>query len=297
MKKIIAGTTSRSLAKSLALNLGIQEISVSIERYLDQELKVQLAEDVCSDDIIIVQSTSKPANDHLMELLLLVDAARRLGARRVIACVPYFGYSRQDRPSYKFAPISASLVASIMETAGIDHLVTLDLHSQQIEGFFKIGVQNLDTIEVFASHLKNRPNLMIISPDIGGTIRAKKLSGLLGTDLAVINKTRKSSNTCEMESIIGNVQGFECVIVDDIIDTGQTLCKAAEILINQGASCVEVMASHAVFSGDSLKNIENSAIKKVTVTNSIEQKILPKKFNVIDIAPIVSNYLNKLIRN
>lgn len=297
MKKIIAGSTGKTLAKSLSLDLGIPEFSTKIERFQDQELKIQLLESPDAQDIIIVQSTSKPANDHLMELLLLVDAAKRAGARRIIACVPYFGYGRQDRPSYEFGPISARLIASLLETAGVDHLLTLDLHSQQIEGFFKISVQNLDTVDFLASHFKNRSNLMIVSPDSGGTIRARKLSNVLGCDLAVINKIRKNPNTCEMDRIIGNVQGFECVIVDDIIDTGQTLCKAAEILMNQGASSVDVVASHAVLSGDAVENIERSPIKKITISNSIEHQNLPLKFNVFDIAPIISACLKKLIKS
>ena len=297
MTKIIAGSASLQLANQICQNLGVPQVEAFIERYQDEELRVQLADNVFENDVIIVQSTSKPANDHLIELLLLIDAAKRSGARRVIACVPYFGYSRQDRPSYANGPISARLVATMLEAAGVDHLITLDLHSQQAEGFFKIGVQNIETITLFAGLLKNRPNLMIVSPDIGGIIRARKLSGLLGVDLAVINKVRKSHNICQMGEVIGNVAGFNCVLVDDIIDTGGTLCQAAELLMQSGALSVEVVVTHAVLSGQSVANIAKSAITKITVTGSIEQTNLPDKFIVADIVPLLWNSLKKLIKS
>jgi ribose-phosphate pyrophosphokinase len=296
MTKIIAGSASLQLANRLCQDLDIPQVEAFIERYQDEELRVQLADGVYEEDVIIVQSTSKPANDHLMELLLLVDAAKRSGARRVIALVPYFGYSRQDRPSYAFGPISARLVATMLEAAGVDHLITLDLHSQQAEGFFKIGVQNIETISLFANLLKDRQNLMIVSPDIGGMIRACKLSGMLGVDLAVINKIRKIHNTCQMGEIIGDVAGFHCVLVDDIVDTGGTLCKAAELLIQKGALSVEVVVTHAVLSSDAVTNIAKSQIAKITVTGSIEQTALPEKFFVADIVPLLGNSLKKLAK-
>ncbi len=296
MTKIIAGSASLQLAKRLNQALGLSRVEARIESYLDEELRVQLADGVCGEDVIIVQSTSKPANDHLMELLLLIDAAKRSGARQVIACVPYFGYSRQDRPSYANGPISARLVATMLEAAGVDHLITLDLHSQQAEGFFKIGVQNIETGALFADLLKNRPNLMIVSPDIGGMIRARKLSGLLQVDLGVINKIRKSHNTCQMGEIIGEVAGFHCVLVDDIIDTGGTLCQAAELLMQNGALSVEVVVTHAVLSGQAVAKIAQSAITKITVTGTIEQANLPDKFTVVDIVPLLGQSLQKLVQ-
>lgn len=297
MTKIIAGSASLRLANKLCQALQIPQVSTSIERYMDQELRVQLQDSVYGEDVIIVQSTSKPANDHLMELLLLMDAAKRSGARRVIACVPYFGYSRQDRPSYDFGPISARLVATILESAGVDYLITLDLHSQQVEGFFKIGVQNIETTTLFANLLKSKTDLMVVSPDIGGAIRARKVSQLLGVDFGVIDKVRKSPNTCQISGFIGNVNGFNCVLVDDIIDTGGTLCQAAELLIQRGALSVEVLVTHAVLSDKAVAKITESSIKQITVTNSIEQVNLPSKFNVVDIALLISDNLRKLIKN
>ncbi|MEI7493496.1 MAG: ribose-phosphate diphosphokinase [Alphaproteobacteria bacterium] len=297
MTKIIAGSSSKKLAQQLSTNLNIAQVEAFIERFEDEELRVQLADGVHEEDVIIVQSTSKPANDHLMELLLLVDAAKRSGARRVIALVPYFGYSRQDRPSYAFGPISARLVATLIEAAGVDHLITLDLHSQQAEGFFQIGVQNIETLTLFADLLKSQPNLMVVSPDIGGMIRARKLSSLLGVDLAVINKIRTTHNTCQMGEIIGNVAGKNCVLVDDIVDTGGTLCKAAALLMQHGALSVEAIATHAVLSGQAVANIEASVIKKITVTGTIEQTQLPAKFAVADISVLLGKNLKRMIKS
>lgn len=295
MTKIIAGSSSQKLAHQLGKELGLDVMKPQVERFEDEELRVQLTSEVYEEDVLIVQSTSKPANDHLMELLLLVDAAKRSGARRIITLIPYFGYSRQDRPSYAFGPISARLVATLIEASGVDHLITVDLHSQQAEGFFKIGVQNIEIVSLFVDTLKNIPNLMIVSPDVGGMIRARKLSGMLGVDLAVINKTRESHNICEMSEIIGNVTGKNCVLIDDIVDTGRTLCKAAELLVKRGALAVEAIATHAVFSGQAIENIEKSKIKKMTVTGSIEQVNLPNKIAVVDITSLLSSNLKRLV--
>jgi ribose-phosphate pyrophosphokinase len=293
MAKIIAGSACSQLVNTLCQNLDIAKIDTYIERYQDQELRVQLSEGAYNEDVIIVQSTSKPANDHLMELFLLVDAAKRSGARQVIAVLPYFGYSRQDRPSYAYGPISARLVANLLEASKVDHLITIDLHSPQIEGFFKINVQNIETTTLFASSLKDKPNLTIVSPDIGGLIRARKLSGLLNTNLAVISKIRKNYNTCEMDGIMGDVSGAHCVLIDDIVDTGNTLCQAAELLMKNGALSVEAFATHAVLSEQAINNISNSTIDKMVVTNSISQSNLGPKFKVIDIAALLAENLKK----
>lgn len=297
MTKIIAGSSNPKLAKQLSQAFNIKYSETHIERFQDGELRVQIKEDLHNEDVIIVQSTSRPANDNLMELLLLIDTAKRAGARHVMALIPYFGYSRQDKPSYPFGPISARLVASLLETAGVDHVITLDLHSQQSEGFFKVSAQNIDTTPLFIEPFKNHSNIMIVSPDIGGTNRARKLSGLLGTDLAVINKTRQAPNTCQMDEIIGNVSNHHCIIIDDIIDTGETLCKAADLLMKHGALSIEAIASHAVFSGQAITNLENSIIKKIIVTDSITQENLPNKFEVFNIAPLCIKNLQKIIKN
>lgn len=295
MTKIIAGTSGKKLANQLSKNLDITQIEAFVERFEDGELRVQLASSVNKEDVLIVQSTSKPVNDHLMELLLLVDAAKRSGARRVIVLMPYFGYSRQDQLSYSFGPISAHVVVKLIEATGVDHLITVDLHSQQTEEFFKINVQSIETTTLFAHLLQDRSNLMIVSPDRGGMIRARKLSNMLGVNLAVIKKIRESHNTCLMDEIIGDVAGKNCVLIDDIIDTGETLCKAAELLIKREVLSIEAMVTHAVLSKKALAKLEKSEIKKVTIANTIGQTNLIDKLTVVDIAPLLTNILRDLL--
>lgn len=295
MTKIISGTHSKKLATQLSKNLKLSLVEAFVDHFEDEEIRIQLASGIHREDVLIVQSTSKPVNDHLMELLLLADTAKRLGARRIKALVPYLGYSRQDQPFSSFGPISAQLVATLIEAAGIDYLITLDLHSQQTKKFFKIDVQNIETTTLFTKILNDSVNLIIVSPDKGGKDRANKLSNSLGVNFAVMNKMRKSHNICQMDGMIGDVIGKHCVLLDDIIDTGQTLCKAAEFLMQHGALSVEAMVTHAVLSRRAIENIEESVIKKITVTNSIEQAYLSNKFKVIDIAPLLTDGLCDLL--
>lgn len=297
MAKIIGGSSNKTLLQDLNKVLGFDFIDAKIERFADQELRIELQSSLYNENVLIVQSTSCPANDHLMELLLLVDAVKRLGAKKIVALIPYFGYSRQDRRSYDFSPISASLVANILESSGVDHLITFDLHSKQLEGFFNIGVQNIDPLELFASFIKEKNNVAIVSPDVGGMVRARKLGSILSVEIAVINKIRKNYNECSMNEIIGDVKGKNCVLVDDIVDTGNTLCKAAELVIKNGALSVEVFVSHAVLSKDAMDKLEKAHIKKIITTKTIEQKKLPSKFVVIDIVPILCDSIRKIIPN
>lgn len=296
MAKIIAGNSAKSLARTLSHYLGLEYLEAQLERFSDQELRVQLPLPLYQEDTIIVQSTSKPANDHLMELLLLVDAAKRAGAQRVIALMPYFGYSRQDRPSYEWGPISCRLVATLLEASGVDHLITLDLHSKQSEGFFKIAVQNIDPVPLFLESLDKSLDWVVVSPDVGGLIRAQKLAERLGTSVAIINKTRKTHNTCEMDhNIIGVVKGKNCILVDDILDTGSTICNAAFLLKKNGALSVQVMVTHAVLSGDALIKIEQAPIEKMMITESIPQNILPSNTHIIDIVPILGSAIRRTL--
>jgi ribose-phosphate pyrophosphokinase len=295
MAKIIGGSSNKTLLKDLNKVLGFDFIDAKIERFADQELRIELPCPLYNDNVLVVQSTSCPANDHLMELLLLVDAVKRLGAKKIVALIPYFGYSRQDRRSYDFSPISASLVANIIESSGVDHLITFDLHSKQLEGFFNIGVQNIDPLELFASFIKEKNNAVIVSPDVGGMVRARKLGSILSVEIAVINKIRKNHNECSMNEIIGDVKGKNCVLVDDIVDTGNTLCKAAELVMQNGALSVEAFVSHAVLSKNSIDNLQQSHIRKIITTKTIEQKKLPSKFVVIDIVPILCDSIRKII--
>jgi ribose-phosphate pyrophosphokinase len=295
MIKIVAGNCSKCLARRLSEHLKLEYVEAQIDRFADEELRVQLKTDFYEQTVFIVQSTSKPANDHLIELLLLVDAVKRSGARRVIALIPYFGYSRQDRPAYEWGPISARLVATLIESTGVDHVITLDLHSKQSEGFFKIGVQNLDPIKLFAEIIQPALNLVIVSPDVGGLIRARKLSEIVGADLAIINKKRRTDNACEMDVMIGNVVNKDCIVIDDIIDTGQTLCKAALLLKAQGAKSLSVVATHAVFSLDAVQMLDAAPIEKIFITDSISQKGLPLKFQIINTVHLFGAAIKKMM--
>ena len=295
MTKIIAGNSCKILAQRLSHTLGFECLDANIQRFADQELRIQLDAHLYQTDVIIVQSTCQPANDHLMALLLLVDAAKRAGAQRIIAVIPYFGYSRQDRPSYQGGPISARLVATLLESAGVDHMITLDLHSKQAEGFFNIGVQNIDPNPLFASVIDQDRPLVVVSPDIGGLFRARGLANLLNSGIAIINKSRSEPNTCQMDGLIGNVVDKHCIIVDDIADTGGTLCQAAVLLKDQGALSVEVMVTHPVLSGKAIAKMQAAPILKIMTTASIRQKNLPKLFSLVDIIPLLAAAVHRVI--
>jgi ribose-phosphate pyrophosphokinase len=280
---LISGSSHRDLSQSIALRLSVPHIQAQIKRFEDQELRVQIHEKMYEQDAVIIQSTSKPANDHFMELLLLVDTLKRAGANRIIAVIPYFGYGRQDRPSYRHGPISASLVATLLEAAGVDRVLTLDLHSRQTEGFFKIGVQNLSSVPIFAPLFLDTQDAVVVSPDIGGVTRAQELSQLLRSDLAIINKSRSPSGEAKVSDVIGNVTGKNCILVDDIIDTGGTLCKSAALLKERGARSIVACVSHAVFSGTCIERVEASPIETLYVTNSVPQSRFPKNTQIIPI--------------
>jgi ribose-phosphate pyrophosphokinase len=286
---IIAGNSHTYLANKISKTVGAPIILANTAKFEDQELRIQINGNLYEKDIAILQSTSKPANEHLMELLLLADTARRAGARKIIAIIPYFGYSRQDRPSYNCGPISASLVATLIEASGINKVITVDLHSGQSEGFFKIGVQNLDPVPLFANLYKDLDNCIVISPDVGGMPRAQKLASYLRVDLGVINKIRnRITGECAMSDIIGNVAGKNCIIIDDIIDTGSTIFKASDLLFENGAKSVSACVTHGVFSGDCIKKIEKSHFDKFYITDTINHKLLPDKIEVISVNDITS---------
>ena len=284
--QIIPGLSNRQLAMRISQEIGAKLLRVQIDNFSDGELRVQVLDNI-GTDVVIVQSTSTPVNDHLVELLLLADTAKRAGAKNIIAIIPYFGYSRQDRFTYKYGPISASLVIKMLEAAGITAVVTLDLHSSQLEGIFNISVTNLSTESIFFPVLETKENIIIVSPDIGGIVRARNYSSLLGVDLAIINKSRDTNNACLMSEIIGNVGTKNCIIVDDIIDGATTICMATEILLEHGAKNVEAIVTHAVLSGDAIAKIENSSLKHIYVSDSIYHKKLPSKFTVLPIHQLV----------
>jgi ribose-phosphate pyrophosphokinase len=289
---ILSGTSQPELAKRIAFILKVKWVRANVQHFEDQELRVQVPGPLYEEDVVIIQSTSRPANDHLIELFLLVDTARRAGARRIIVAIPYFGYGRQDRLSYDHGPISASLIARLLEATGIDRIVTLDLHSRQSEGFFKVGVQNLNPISLFAPIFEEMKNCTVVSPDVGGFIRAQLFSEKLGTSLAVINKTRTDSGNCQMSDVIGDVAGKQCILIDDIVDTAKTLCKAAELVIKKGAKSVSACVTHAVLSGDAVELIEKSLIEKIYVTDSILHADLPHKIQVLSVDKAFSEALS-----
>lgn len=280
--KIISGQSNPILAKRIAKEIGAEIIETKIENFNDGELRVQVM-DPMGNDLIIVQSTCTPVNDHLMELLLLADTAKRAGVRNITAIVPYFGYSRQDRCTYKFGPLSASLVIKMIETSGITRLLTLDLHSSQLEGVFNIPIINLDPASIFFNEIENTEDTIVVSPDIGGIPRARNFSSLLGRDLAIINKSRTADNESVMSEVIGEIKNKRCVLVDDIVDSGGTICKASELLMKNGAKEVICFISHAVLSGSAAHKINQSPIKRVYVSDSIIHQQLPDKFKTVQI--------------
>ncbi|MCC8399579.1 MAG: ribose-phosphate diphosphokinase [Rickettsia endosymbiont of Platyusa sonomae] len=285
--KILAGLSHKKLARHLAKELNCQYVETYITTFDDSETKVQILEDVQGCDVVIVQSISRPTNNHLMELLLLVDTVKRAGASKVTAVIPYLGYSRQDRRYDNFSPVPARLVANMLEIAGVDRIITVDLHSQQLEGFFKIAIQNLEPISLFAPIIKNYNNAIIVSPDIGGFVRIGAVNKLFNMNMAVINKSRDSKDQCQMSEIIGNVSGKHCLLIDDIVDSGETLCKGAKLLVAVGALSVDAFVTHPVLSGASKKNIENSDIMNIYITDTIETTDLPSKFHIISVTPII----------
>lgn len=285
--KILAGLSHKKLARHLAKELNCQYVETYITTFDDSKTKVQILEDVQGCDVVIVQSISRPTNNHLMELLLLVDTVKRAGASKVTAVIPYLGYSSQDRRYDNFSPVPARLVANMLEIAGVDRIITVDLHSQQLEGFFKIAIQNLEPISLFAPIIKNYNNAIIVSPDIGGFVRIGAVNKLFNMNMAVINKSRDSKDQCQMSEIIGNVSGKHCLLIDDIVDSGESLCKGAKLLMAVGALSVDAFVTHPVLSGSSKKNIENSDIMNIYITDTIETTDLPSKFHIISVTPII----------
>ena len=279
--KIIAGNANLTLAKAISrrmslhrgLNVGL--VDARVERFNDQEIFVEVYENVRGEDMFILQSTSNPANDNLMELLIMSDALRRSSASRITAVIPYFGYARQDRRAKARTPISAKLVANMLVEAGIERVLTMDLHAAQIQGFFDIPVDNLYASPIFALDILHQfkektDDIMVVSPDVGGVARARELAKRIEAPLAIVDKRREKAGEIAEMTVIGNVSGKKCIIVDDICDTAGTLCKAAELLIENGASEVHAYITHGVLSGPAVERITKSVMKSLVITDSIE---------------------------
>lgn len=269
---LFTGNANPVLAQEIATHLGVELGKASVGRFSDGEVTVEIRQNVRARDVFVVQPTCAPTNEHLMELLIMVDALKRASARRITAVMPYFGYARQDRrPRSTRVPISAKVVANLLETVGVERVLTMDLHADQIQGFFDIPVDNIYASPVLLSDLKskNHPNLVVVSPDVGGVVRARALAKQLGCDLAIIDKRRPAANVSEVMHVIGEIEGRNCVIMDDMIDTAGTLVKAAEVLKERGAQRVFAYCTHPVFSGAAVERIAKSQIDEVVITNTI----------------------------
>ena len=291
--QIIPGANSLPLAKKLSDRLNLELLETNVSKFIDGELKVQVHGNI-GREVVIAHSIGDHINDSVMELLLLANTARRAGALRIIAVIPYLGYSRQDRCTYKNGPISASLIAKIIEAAGISEIITLDLHSSHIEGFFTIPVANLTTESLFFPVIERKDTTIIVSPDLGGVKRAKTYSSLLAADLAVVNKTRAGDGSVYAEGdIIGNVIDKDCIIVDDIIDGAGTICLAAKLLLEQGANSVTAIVTHGVLSGNAIWRIEQSAITKLYISDSISLKAPSYKITPVPAHELIEVQLRK----
>ena len=269
---LFTGNANPVLAQEIASHLGIELGRAMVSRFSDGEVTVEIRQNVRARDVFVVQPTCTPTNENLMELLIMVDALKRASARRITAVIPYFGYARQDRrPRSTRVPISAKVVANLLETVGVERVLTMDLHADQIQGFFDIPVDNIYASPVLLSDLKSKdyPNLVVISPDVGGVVRARALAKQLDCDLAIIDKRRPTANVSEVMHVIGEIEGRNCVIMDDMIDTAGTLVKAAEVLKERGARSVYAYCTHPVFSGPAVERLMASQIDEVVVTNTI----------------------------
>ncbi len=297
--KLFSGNANKSLAEEIARYLDISLGQCEVKRFADQEIFVEIQENVRGEDVFILQSTSYPANDNLMELLIIIDAARRSSARRITAVLPYFGYARQDRKAGPRTPISAKLVANLITEAGADRVLTLDLHAGQIQGFFDIPTDNLFAVPVMGRDLRanyNVDNLMVVSPDVGGVVRARALARRLNAPLAIVDKRRDKPGESEVMNVIGDVSGRDCILIDDIIDSGGTLCNAAEALLANGAVSVTAYISHGVLSGGAVARITSSMLKELVITSTIEPTPAVQaahNIRVISIADLIGEAINR----
>ena len=271
--KVFAGNSNRQLADAICSYLNVPVGKASVRRFADQEIFVEIQENVRGEDVFVIQSTSFPANDHLMELLIMIDAFRRSSAKRITAVLPYFGYARQDRKAGPRTPISAKLVANLITEAGADRVLTLDLHAGQIQGFFDIPTDNLFAVPILARDVKDNydvRNVMVVSPDVGGVVRARSLAKRIDCPLAIVDKRRERAGESEVMNVIGEVAGKDCLLVDDIVDSGGTLCNAAEALLDKGATSVTAYITHGVLSGGAVARITSSKLRELVITDSIQ---------------------------
>lgn len=298
--KILACNSNRPLAEAIATYLNVPLTKADIRRFADMEVFAEIQENVRGEDVFVIQSTSYPANDNLMELLVTLDALQRGSARRITAVLPYYGYARQDRKSGPRTPISAKLVANLITSAGADRVLTVDLHADQIQGFFDIPTDNLFSAPVLIADIKERfsnGNLMIVSPDVGGVVRARALARRLDAALAIIDKRREKAGVSEVMNIIGDVSGRHCIMVDDIVDSGGTLCNAASALMESGALSVEAYVTHGVLSGGAVSRVASSPLKALVTTDTIlatEAMRVAHNVRQLSIAPLLGEAILRI---
>lgn len=294
--KIFSGTANIEFSKMVAKYLGIPLSEASIKRFSDGEISVQIGESVRGKDVFVIQPTCAPANINLMELLILTDALKRSSASSITAVVPYFGYARQDRKAAPRVPITAKLVANMMQTAGIDRVVTMDLHAGQIQGFFDIPVDNLYGTIVFTDYVKskNLPNPIVASPDVGGVARARALAKTMNLDMVIVDKRREKANESEVMNVIGDVNGKDVILIDDMIDTAGTILKAAEIFKKKGATSVMAFCTHPVLSGPAYERLSTGALDELVVTDTIPLKEQNEHIKVISVAPLFGEVIRRV---
>jgi ribose-phosphate pyrophosphokinase len=301
--KIVAGNSNRPLADAICAHLRLPMTKGQVKRFADMEIFVEIQENVRGQDVFVIQSTSFPANDNMMELLILLDALKRSSARRITAVIPYFGYARQDRKPGPRTPISAKLVANLIERAGAQRVLTLDLHAGQIQGFFDIPTDNLFAAPVMTRDIEDNfghtDDIVVVSPDVGGVVRARALAKRIGAPIAICDKRRERPGESEVMNVIGDVDGKRCILIDDIVDSGGTLVNAAEALLENGATEVSAYISHAVLSGGAVSRIQNSRLKSLVITDSIlptEAVKAAKNIRVISIAPLIGEAILRTSR-
>ena len=300
--KLLAGNSNKTLAAAIGDYLDAPLTRAQVRRFADNEVFATIDENVRGEDVFVIQSTSYPANDNLMELLICIDALKRASARRITAVTPYFGYARQDRKTGGRTPISAKLVANLITRAGADRVLTLDLHAGQIQGFFDIPTDNLVAFPVMADDIRRRHDgdsdkLMIVSPDVGGVVRARQLADRLNADLAIVDKRRPRAGDSEVMNIIGDVDGRRCILFDDIVDSAGTLCNAAEALVEHGAEEVSAYVSHGVLSGGACERVSNSVLTELVTTDTIEAPDLSRtcdKLRQVSVAPLIGEAIRRI---
>jgi len=298
--KLVTGNSNLKLAKNISDYVGLGLSNCDVKRFADKEIFVEMHENVRGEDVFVIQSTSFPANDNLMELLIIIDTLKRASAKRITAVIPYFGYARQDRKPGPRTPITSKLIANMIDKAGANRVLTMDLHAGQIQGFFDIPTDNLFAAPTLTTNIKNKikDNIpIVVSPDVGGVVRARIIASRIGADLAIVDKRREKAGASEVMNIIGDVSGRSCFIIDDIVDSAGTLCNASDALLEQGAIDVYAYVTHGVLSGEAVERVNKSSLTKLIVTDTIEESdlvIKSDKIEVISTSPLLGEAIKRI---